>query len=1003
MANSNPPIVLQTTQSEFEAAIRNEFINGSAIAPSLFEAIAEFASDLETENGEVVGEPIAEFLNWDVKTSQNGFSNRPTAFALLLRNEDGTPFQAKLNYQSWNSEKSRYGKAYKCPKRSECEFAPAYLPPISLVTRQAIEKLYGVEFPSDGSFWDFVELHTEIDIALGEGGKKSLCALSCGVVTIGLYGVDAGSKKIDGEHVLIPDLARFCQPGRTFIIAFDKDSNPKTIERVEQATRRLSWLLGKQSKGITIKVAKWESSQGKGLDDLIVKCGSEVFKKVIADAKISPREMPWNCLPTNNYQIGSWRNKEIPAKASEDIQRHHDQASWDPNLKYVGTQIIKGAECEVFCEFQPQTSFNFIVSKILEDKTGGGIELEVTWLDRSTILTRRALIKTSETHAVKDFLVALTRGLETHFTSILKPNDLAALIQNRKADYARNGGKVYRLADRVGQQDDGTWVFEDAQFRANGTLTNELESRWMFNRSFGELENIPSPAIAPQNPEAIKTLVNALKAFYSPEALPYVLLTLGFAVMGLHRQEIMKHVGEVASLAAYGEKGGGKSMSQRAAAALYGLHDFTLSDVSVSMFGEYAKSLGSLPIQWDDPIRQGSYAKSDEEKVNTALWKLFTGLGRAVRGNSQAPNTVVCVSTNRTLGAGNAAIASRLISFIFPVHPVNRNAGSALKAAMEGASGGLSQILGITYDAQAIEAHGNQLLEHLSEADSRNANALATLGYFTQKFCGLAGVEFDALTFIKTNICPQTNEQGAGKDSLTDFLEKLAILKADNTAGDWNLTECQKVDGSKYLAVHMGSLWDAFELRFKPNYGQSLIAQLAENVGGAKNDKRYFVSTRENSLAYQRALNNSDMGLAGAHPPIEPKRNRQAKALLIPRAVAEKAGFFPTEEDQGQPIEIPQPHTTAAPAPEPIVTPPQTLTAGIPTGNWEPEPMPQSTPKQIWTPTHRTPDGKEGVIAREYGPAGDEFAVLKSTDGKTFPGLKKRDLILIGGETHVAA
>ena len=525
----------------------------------------------------------------------------------------------------------------------------------------------------------------------------------------------------------------------------------------------------------------------------------------------------------------------------------------------------------------------------------------------------------------------------------------------------------------------------------------------MFNRSLGEEENIPSPVIATQNPEAIKNLVIALQAFYSPEAMPYVLLTLGFAVMGLHRQEIMKHVGEVASLAAYGEKGGGKSMSQRAAASLYGLHDFTLSDVSVSMFGEYAKSLGSLPIQWDDPIRQGSYAKSDEEKVNTALWKLFTGLGRAVRGNSQAPNTVVCVSTNRTLGAGNAAIASRLISFIFPVHPVNRSAGSALKAAMNGASGGLSQILGITYDVQAIEAHGNQLLEHLSEADSRNANALATLAYFTQKFCELADVDFDALTFIKTDICPQTNEQGAGKDSLTDFLEKLAILKADNTAGDWNLTECQKVDGSKYLAIHMGSLWDAFELRFKPNYGQSLIAQLAENVGGLKNDKRYFVASRDNAMAYQKALNACEMGLAGAHPPTAPKRDRQAKALLIPRAVAEKAGFFPTEEDQGQPIEISQPHTTAAPAPEPIATPSQPPTAGIPTGNWEPDPTPQFTPRRTWTPTHRTPDGREGVIAREYGPDGDEFAVFKSTDGKTFPGLKKRDLILIGGETHVAA
>ena len=968
MANLHPPIVLQSTQSEFEAAIRNEFIQGSAIAPSLFEFVAEFASDLEIENGEVIGEPIAEFLKWDVKTSQNGFTNRPTTFALLFRNEDRTPFQAKLNYQSWNSEKSRYGKAYKATKRSEGEFPPAYLPPIDPAIRQAIGVFQGVEFPSEGSFWDFVEAHSEIDIVITEGAKKSACGLSYGLVTIALYGCDAGSKKIDGQHVLIPDLARFCQPGRTFVLAFDKDENPKTIDRVQAAESRLSWLLRKQAKRITVKVAHWETSQGKGLDDLVVNCGPEALHEAILESTVPPREELWMCLDSHNYQLGKWLLPE------------------------------EGEEGEA--KFIPQTNFDFTVFRILEDRTGGGIEFEVKWLDKSTVRTRRALVKTSETLTVKDFLIALTRGLGTHFTSTLKPNDLAALIQNRKTQYSRKGGKVYRLADRVGQQDDGAWVFEDAQFKADGTPTTEQESRWMFNKSLGELENIPSPAIAPQNPESIKTLVNALKAFYSPEALPYVLLTMGFAVMGLHRQEIMKHVGEVASLAIYGEKGGGKSAAQRAAASLYGLHDFTLSDVSVSMFGEYAKSLGSLPIQWDDPIRQGAYAKSDEEKVHTALWKLFTGLGRAVRGNSQAPHAVVCVSTNRTLGAGNAAIASRLISFIFPVHPVTRSAGTALKAAMNGASGGLSQILGISYNVQAIEAHGNQLLEHLSEADSRNANALATLAYFTQKFCEIADVDFDALTFIKTDICPQTNEQGAGKDSLTDFLEKLAILKADNTAGDWNLTECQKVDGSKYLAVHMGSVWDTFEARFKPNYGQSLIAQLAEDSGGLKNDKRYFVASRDNAMAYQKALNACEMGLAGAHPPMAPKRDRQAKALLIPRSVAEKAGFFPTEEDQGQSIEILQSHpTAAAPAPEPIATPPQPPTYGIPEGNWEPEPT-QSTPKQIWTPTHRTPDGNAVVIDRRFGrdPKNPDRAACRNSFGKiTHPNILLNDLTPIGG------
>lgn len=276
----NPPVILQATETDFQSAIRDEFINKSGISPDLFETIAEFATDQEIENGEIVGEPIAEFLNWEIKESQLGFSNRQTILALLLRNEDGTPFQAKLNQQTWDKSKGRYGKPYKAPKRSEGEFSPAYLPPIDKNTRQSLGH------PLDGSYWDSVEADPTIAIAIGEGGKKSLCGLSHGITTIALYGCDAGSKKVDGEHVLIPDLARFCQPGRTFILAFDKDKKPQTVERVKRAELRLSWLLRKQAKKITVKVATWEADQGKGLDDLVVNCGPEALHKAIAEAKI---------------------------------------------------------------------------------------------------------------------------------------------------------------------------------------------------------------------------------------------------------------------------------------------------------------------------------------------------------------------------------------------------------------------------------------------------------------------------------------------------------------------------------------------------------------------------------------------------------------------------------------------------------------------------------------------------------------------------------------------
>ena len=769
-----------------------------------------------------------------------------------------------------------------------------------------------------------------IAVCEGIGAKSFILAQNTGMVTIG-----AG---VAGQFISSPDhwreyLAALTDELNTKALTFYPDAGSVKNESV--MGHYSQWLRVVVDLGYTVEVAWWgQSVKGESPDpdeltaDVDVKLISvEEFEAIAKPVK----EIPWKCLSSHLDQVGAWKTEDLGKNSFEmaKVAELIEEMKVNPNIKYMGTRTAQpngsqdAHELHTFSVFEPQLNLDFSITKMIASPNGGLLELKTTQRQGDRLVAQLALIKSTDTTKVDGFINALKQALGRNIVCNLKPNSLQALIQNRTAMYQISGGRTYRLADRVGQQDDGFWVFEDTQFKPGGLRTTEEESGLMFNRSLGEEENIPSPVIAPQNPEAIKNLVIALKAFYSPEAMPYVLLTLGFAVMGLHRQELMKHVGEVASLAIYGEKGGGKSAAQRAAASLYGLHDYTLSDFSVSMFGELTKSLGSLPIQVDDPIRQGSYAKSDEEKINSALWKLHGGLGRAVRGNTQSPNTVICVSTNRTLGQGNAAIASRLISFVFPVCPINRSAGTAMSKALKGASGGLSQILAIPCDIQSIEASGNQLLEHLAEADSRNANSLATLGYFTQKFCELAEVEFDALTFIKTEICPQTNEQGAGKDSLTDFLEKLAILKSEGTVGDWSLGEVKKRDGSKYLAVQLDSIWDSFEARFKPNYSIPLIKQMAEKDGGERNYNANFVASRDTAIAFQKALDAWEMGTAGSHAPIPPKRDRQVRSLLIPRSVAQKAGFFPTEprpEPIAEPTPEPSPEPIAVPTPEPEPT-----------------------------------------------------------------------------------
>jgi hypothetical protein len=958
--NSHPPIILQATEEEFKAAIEHEFIVGSAISPELFHHVAKFASDLDEENGEIIGEPIAEFLGWTLKSSQAGFANRQQMYALLMFNGDGTPHQAKLNQQTWNAQKGRYGKAYKAPKSKVGDFPRAYLPSVDAATHERCGVPVGVDF------WEYIEQHPEIPVVITEGNKKGMCGLSHGHVTISLYGRDAGYKRVDGNLTLIPDLARFCQPGRTFIIAFDEDENPDTIEATEKAASILAYRLRNQVKGITVtvKVASWENSQGKGIDDLVVNCGPEALATAISSATIPIRETSWQCLPSHNHQLGEWEyvntGNDNCNYSTDEIE---DRASWDPNVVVTGA-VEKGVMAKIFT---PQANFDFKVVKSINGIDGGGLELLISWVENGKVTTKSAYVRTADLVA-KDgkFITALTGSLGGYFSSILKPAELTKIIANRKAAYSRRGGKTYRLAECIGQMPDGVWVFEDRQFTPNGQICTEKESGWVFNRALISGDDAsPSPKIVDANPLALTELANSLKLFYDAGALPSVWLTLGYAVMGLHRQCIMAAAGSVAGLTIYGEKGGGKSLAQAAAASLYGLQDFSLSAVTPSKFAQYCKVLSGLTLQWDDPIPQDDKGGKIQAQVESALWRLYTGLARDVRGNNQTPKTIAAVSTNRVLGTSNTAIMTRLISFIFPKIAVNRQAGAAAKQAMIGASGGLPQLLAIPYPHESIVEQGNQLTEFLSESDPRNAQSLATLAHYTQAFCDLAGVEFDALTYIKTDVCPQANEQAAGKCSLEDFLEKLAIFHGENKVGEWNVLEWRdRTTNEEFLAVHMPSVWESFNARFAPGYGSAIVAALAVEGGGRKNTNVRMVRHRDSVLAYQKALNNWEMHLGDKPTPLN--RDGNPKCLLIPKSIAAKCGFFGGGDSE--------PEEVAAPIVAPPVddfeaqpaAPPTAVTTALPVGECPVESPPAQT-KPLFTPTHKLADGTPVIIEKRIG------------------------------------
>jgi hypothetical protein len=127
-------------------------------------------------------------------------------------------------------------------------------------------------------------MHFRFELAtITEGGKKALSLLSKGIVSIAVYGVNAGYQITDPltklplvSPRLIPDLLRFLGKGRRVFVAFDQDNASKTIKKVTAALGKFGRLLA--ATGSQVSVALWEPEQGKGIDDAIVQAGENAVE-----------------------------------------------------------------------------------------------------------------------------------------------------------------------------------------------------------------------------------------------------------------------------------------------------------------------------------------------------------------------------------------------------------------------------------------------------------------------------------------------------------------------------------------------------------------------------------------------------------------------------------------------------------------------------------------------------------------------------------------------------
>lgn len=278
-----------TRQLEFTQKIQQEFVEGSAIAPALYRTATRVVSDTEVLPGGDVAYPIHEALNWNV--TRFGYQARTNLYAILLINEDGFCWQAKLSHPRQDTKKGKIQK-YETPVGNGSR---AYLPAIPPQIRQLISRRYGVDVPLFGSFWGWLEAHPEIPMVPTEGGKKALALLSQGFVPLAFYGANGGYQKLlDGTRRLTPDVARFTTNGRRFVLAFDQDEKEATKRRVSVALYRFGGLL--RQVGCPVSVATWKATQGKGVDDLIVQGGAATWEKAYTQALPLQHWMIWQRL-----------------------------------------------------------------------------------------------------------------------------------------------------------------------------------------------------------------------------------------------------------------------------------------------------------------------------------------------------------------------------------------------------------------------------------------------------------------------------------------------------------------------------------------------------------------------------------------------------------------------------------------------------------------------------------------------------------------------------------
>ena len=248
---------------------------------------------------------------------------------------------------------------------------------------------------TDKNYWQRILDDPSIPVDLDEGAKKSGAGMTCGFPSLALCGVAMWQFK--GE--LVSNLAALAVPGRTFRIRFDMDVLTKKEVRVE--IKKLVKVL--EERGCTVLVAMWNPELGLKIDDVLVKHGPEMVKKIMADAVPYPQwlkslEAQMKESDSSTVEGKKKEKKELPppSRIAEKLgEIYRDKLAWESEYqlwRHYGAKYdgLWGVETEetvkglIHAHLRSQDLPGFAAGYVSSIATILKSDLEVTGWDEKT-------------------------------------------------------------------------------------------------------------------------------------------------------------------------------------------------------------------------------------------------------------------------------------------------------------------------------------------------------------------------------------------------------------------------------------------------------------------------------------------------------------------------------------------------------------------------------------------------------------------------------------------